>query len=72
MKVLSKKEYNNRIIEGLFSKGGTLACKKEKFCTGKYNETIIGSEVVNLEGVSIVWAESRKDKEGKYYTLFCA
>jgi hypothetical protein len=50
-----------------------VGCRRFKFCTGGYKESIIGKEV---ESNQPVWAETRYDKNAlfredrKYYRLY--
>lgn len=74
MKVLSKREATMAIRDSIFQPGGTLAClPKERFDMGKYKSTVIGRDIPeeNAKGVRLVWAESRSDRHGAYYALFC-
>lgn len=73
MEILSKHKADRAIVDSLFTTGGTLACRKERFDMGKYQKTIIGRDVPEYynDKIHLVWAERRKDKDGPYYALFC-
>ena len=72
MKILTKRQAENAILESVFHPGGTLAClRKDRFDRGKYKETIIGKDCPCGEDVRLIWAERRKDKDGPYFALFC-
>ena len=65
MIVITKKEAKKKMIESLFTSGGTLT-NTSLFCTGKYKKSIIGHEVVDLPSVAYVYAEKR----GDHYKLY--
>jgi hypothetical protein len=72
MIVKTKQEASRECIKTLFKAGGTMTLNEKRvFCTGHYNEKIIGSPVVDLTDVKMVWAERRNDKDGTYYKLYC-
>lgn len=72
MLVITKKEAEKKSLESLFKSGGTVTMNEKRvFCTGKYNEKIIGGQVVDLPTVSMVWAERRSGSDGAYFRLYC-
>jgi len=73
MIVLSKKQAQSKSIESLFENNGTFTLHdKRVFCTGLYQKSIIGREVVNIDGVRLVYAEKKYNKyDGGYYKLYC-
>lgn len=72
MKILTKRQADNAILESVFHPGGTLAClRKDRFDRGKYKDTIIGKDAPDSDRIPLVWAERRKDKHGPYFALFC-
>ena len=73
-KVLTKKQAEEESSKSLFQKGGTFITRnKKRFCTGKYNASIIGRELDSSADIyNAVWAEPHYDKEGKYFVLYCA
>ena len=56
MKVISKAQANKLIVKSLFTQGGTLTINELPFSACRYNKSIIGSEVVNIEGIKHVFA----------------
>jgi len=72
MIVLSKKQAQSKSIESLFENNGTFTLHdKRVFCTGRYQKTIIGREVVNIDGVRLVYAEKHGSNDSGYYKLYC-
>lgn len=72
MKILTKRQADNAILESVFHPAGTLAClKKERFDRGKYKETVIGKDHPVRDGIRLLWAERRRDSDGPYFALFC-
>jgi len=73
MIVLNKRQKEAAILDSLFNPGGTLAClKKERYCTGKYQKTVIGKEITPCSAdIRVIWAERRTDRDGAYYALYC-
>ena len=68
--VLSEKEFNKLSRESLFKKGGTLTKSKLKYCTGKYNASIIGTEIKPInQDIRCIYAVKRRDSDGLFYQL---
>jgi hypothetical protein len=72
MLVLTKREVEKKSLESLFNNCGTFTIKEKRvFCTGRYKESIIGSQVVDLPGVKYVFGEKRYSSDGSYVKLYC-
>ena len=70
MIVLTEKEANKVLVESLFKSGGTLSKGVLPYCTGKYNETILGKEINPCSSdVKCIYAVKKYDSDGKYYQL---
>lgn len=71
MIVISHKEAKKIELESLFKQGGTISLKDSSvFCTGKYKESIIGSNVVDIQGVKHVYGVKKYDSNGSYIKLY--
>ena len=70
MKVLSKCEFNKLSVDSLFKGGRTITENKAlPYCTGKYDKSIIGSEIQVSDDVRAVFAVAKSDRNGTYYQL---
>lgn len=69
--ITTKAKANRVQVDSLFSQGGTLS--RMKYCTGKFKpgSMPVGREFQVNDDVFALWAESRKDNDGPYISLFC-
>ena len=71
MRIVSKKEANDILVNSLFNPVNGKTLREGKFCTGKYTWTgsqkyYIGKEVVDIPGVHAVYVVRRQDSDGPY------
>lgn len=76
MKIISKKQAKNILINSLFNPVNGHTLNINKFDKGKYKwlgsqKTYIGKEVIDIEGVHAVYVERRQNKNGAYAQLMC-
>ena len=70
MEVLTEKMANKLMIESLFKSGGTLSKSDLPYCTGRYNESIIGKELTPCSSdIRCIYAVKKYGSDGKYYQL---
>ena len=76
MKIVSKKQANDILINSLFKPVNGKTLNDNKFCTGKYKWTgrasdYIGKDVPDLRGVHAVYVVRRNDSDGAYAQMRC-
>lgn len=76
MKIVTKKQADDILVNSLFKPVNGRTLNIRKFDSGKYKWTgkakdYVGTEVTDISGVHAVYPERRVDKDGPYCQLMC-